>query len=340
MTEPLSPNTKAILLLTAPLLASRGKRSSDLLTASEYRKLARHLRARGNQPADLMASAADRLLDDCGRIVERARLERLLGRGFLLGQALEHWQARAIWVVSRADEAYPKRLKERLEDASPPLLYGCGHSEILDHGGLAVVGSRHVHEALIELTEAVGRLAAAAGQTVVSGGARGIDQAAMRGALEAGGRVAGVLADGLERAVMRREHRNLLLEGRLVLTSPYDPSASFNVGHAMQRNKLIYALADAGLVVSAEEGRGGTWAGRAAGEAPAGARLRRRAKKGLDALRRKGALPWPSPVDAPGLRAALAPPTKANTDRSVGASLHDPVQVQLFRASGSGEEER
>jgi predicted Rossmann fold nucleotide-binding protein DprA/Smf involved in DNA uptake len=332
-------------LLTAPLLAGQGKRSNDLLTASEYRKLARHLRARGNQPADLMASAAERLLDDCGRIVERARLERLLGRGFLLGQALEHWRARAIWVVSRADETYPKRLKERLKDASPPLLYGCGDSEILDHGGLAVVGSRHVHEALIELTEAVGRLAAAAGKTIVSGGARGIDQAAMRGALEAGGRVAGVLADGLERAVMRREHRNLLLEGRLVLISPYDPSASFNVGHAMQRNKLIYALADAGLVVSAEEGRGGTWAGAVEQLeklrfVPVYVRATGEDSKGLDALRRKGAQPWPSPVDAAGMKAALAAPTKANTDRSAGASLHHPVQVQLFRASGSGEEGR
>ena len=39
------------------------------------------------------------------------------------------------------------------------------------------------------------------------------------------------------------------------------PRAGFNVGHAMQRNKLIYALADAALVVSADFNKGGTWAG-------------------------------------------------------------------------------
>lgn len=64
----------------------------------------------------------------------------------------------------------------------------------------------------------------------------------MRGALEACGKVSGVLADSLEKTTMNREHRNLLLDGQLVLISPYDPSAGFNVGNAMQRNKLIYAL--------------------------------------------------------------------------------------------------
>ena len=57
----------------------------------------------------------------------------------------------------------------------------------------------------------------------------------MRGALEAGGNVCGVLADGLEKSVMNRENRNVLLDGRLVLISPYDPNAGFNVGNAMQR---------------------------------------------------------------------------------------------------------
>ena len=60
---------------------------------------------------------------------------------------------------------------------------------------------------------------------------------------------------------MNREHRNLLLDGQLVLISPYDPSAGFNVGNAMQRNKLIYALADTSLVVSSDLNKGGTWAG-------------------------------------------------------------------------------
>ncbi len=47
----------------------------------------------------------------------------------------------------------------------------------------------------------------------------------------------------------------------MLLISPYHPEAGFNVGNAMGRNKLIYALADYGLVVSAEHKKGGTWEG-------------------------------------------------------------------------------
>ena len=59
----------------------------------------------------------------------------------------------------------------------------------------------------------------------------------------AGGDVAGVMADSLEKAALARDNREPLMEGRLVLMSPYDPAAGFNVGHAMQRNKLIYCSA-------------------------------------------------------------------------------------------------
>jgi len=58
---------------------------------------------------------------------------------------------------------------------------------LLDIGGLAVVGSRHVDEELISYTENVGRLAAEAGRTLISGGAKGIDSAAMNGVLQPGG---------------------------------------------------------------------------------------------------------------------------------------------------------
>jgi predicted Rossmann fold nucleotide-binding protein DprA/Smf involved in DNA uptake len=149
----------------------------------------------------------------------------------------------------------------------------------------------------------VGRLAVQSRKTIVSGGAKGIDQAAMRGALEAGGKVSGVLADSLEKTTMNREHRNLLLDGQLVLISPYDPSAGFNVGNAMQRNKLIYALADASLIVSSDLNKGGTWAGAIEQLdklkfVPVYVRSTGGSSPGLDALRSKGALPWPNPQDA------------------------------------------
>jgi len=307
--------------------------SAELLTPGEYRRLARHLIELKRQPADLLAAAdSAALLEACRPAIDPQRLRRLLERGFLLGQAVERWQTRAIWVVSRADADYPRRLKARLREDAPPVIYGCGERGLLSTGGLAVVGSRQVDDALIAYAGDVGRLAAACGRTVVSGGARGIDQAAMRGALDAGGRVVGVLSDSLEKGAMSREQRGLLMDGRLCLISAVDPCAAFNVGDAMQRNKLIYALADAALVVNADLGKGGTWTGaveqldkyrcvsvyvRSTGKACAG----------LEGLRQKGAMPWPASPDRPTFEACLAEPVP-----SVGAATAS--ELPLFSVAG------
>lgn len=328
MNVSLSTNTQAILLLTAPLLAGRSEPSAELLTPGEYKRLAQFLRENQRQPADLLTPDTRELFGDRQLPIASERLERLLARGFLLSQAVEHWQARALWVVSRADAEYPRRWKTRLKEDAPPILYGCGGVRILETGGLAVVGSRHVDEGLITYTEEVGRLAAQASCTVVSGGARGIDQAAMRGALENGGKVIGVLADSLERAALNRENRNLLLDGRLVLVSSFDPVAGFNVGHAMQRNKLIYALADAALVVNAEHEKGGTWAGAVEQLerlwlVPVYVRSNGQTGKGLEALRQKGALPWPGPKTPEALAEVLT---------SEVSSRNTPSQNELFSA--------
>ena len=300
MNTSVSPNTQAILLLTAPLIAGRGKYSSELLTHGEYNRLARIIYDNQQEPSDLLGPEANELIKRFQGIIDGGRLTRLLGRGFLLSQAIERWQARAIWVVSRADPDYSRRLKEQLKEAAPAVLYGCGDIAILDTGGLAIIGSRHVDDTLVEYTESIGHLAALAHRPVVSGGARGIDQAAMRGALQAEGRSVGVLADSLERLALARDHREYLMDERLVLISPYDPAAGFDVGHAMQRNKIIYALADAALVVSSDYEKGGTWAGAVEQLeklhfVPVYVRSNGDIEKGLKALQGKGALPWPNP---------------------------------------------
>ena len=311
MSETLSLNTKAILLLTAPLIAGKNKENVKPFTAGEYERLARRLKENQAEPADLLKPAADTLRDACGAAVDKARLAALLGRGFLLSQAVERWQTRAIWVVSRADDAYPRMLKERLKKHAPVLLYGCGRQEIVNTpGALAIVGSRKANESLLEYARGAAVLAAGARRNVVSGGARGVDLAAMKGALETGGKVVGVLAGDLESTSMNRDHRNRIREGRLALISPYDPRARFHPGHAMQRNKVIYGLADAALVVNADPNKGGTWNGsieqlEKLRATPVYVRSTGEASEGLIALEKKGALRWPNPQDAAGLAAAF-----------------------------------
>jgi predicted Rossmann fold nucleotide-binding protein DprA/Smf involved in DNA uptake len=122
----------------------------------------------------------------------------------------------------------------------------------------------------------------------------------MDGALSSDGTAVGIMADRLSQAVVARDSREWIRENRLALISPFDPSAGFNVGNAMARNKLIYAFADAALVMNSDFQKGGTWAGaieqikhyracpvfvRTTGEVPNGN------LKLVDA----GAQPWPEP---------------------------------------------
>ena len=300
MNPDLTDNTKAILLLTAPLFAGKDRSADSQLTLSEYSKLERCLRNCSRELSELLGPGKDQVLRECQSGLHLERIGRLLERGLLLSQTIENWRSRSIWVMSRADAEYPKRFIERLGKDAPPVIYGCGDASLLDCGGLAVVGSRDISQELLKYTEQIGRMAAQAECHIVSGAARGVDQAAMHGALKAGGAVSGVLSGDLEREAVNRNHREMLMDGQLVLLTPYDPKARFSVGNAMQRNKLIYALADAALVIESSKGSGGTWTGAVEQLdklhlVPVYTRAEGEIGPGLRALRQKGAHEWPNP---------------------------------------------
>ncbi|WP_218933542.1 DNA-processing protein DprA [Rubripirellula lacrimiformis] len=193
--------------------------------------------------------------------VDKQRFEKLLGRGVQLGFAVEEWNRNGIWIVCRSDDDYPTRYRERLKKLAPPILYGVGDKSLMAGGGVAIVGSRNVDAAGEEFAREVAAWCATGNNPVISGGARGVDKTAMEGALRAGGTVVGVLADSLLKTSVSRNARDAIAENQLLLISHCHPKARFTVGTAMGRNKLIYAMADAGLVVSSEYKKGGTWAG-------------------------------------------------------------------------------
>ena len=257
--NPPSPATQATLLLCSPLRAGRNK-DVQPLSIGEFNELEKQLQRVGAGMEQLLEADAAALLKKISPAVDGAKIETLLGRGFMLSLAVETWQSAGVWVTSRKETDYPERL-HRLKQNAPPLLYGCGEKKLLSRGGLAIVGSRDVDAAGEEFTKRAAASAAHEEIQVVSGGARGVDQLAMLAALEAGGTVVGVLADSLLRSATSGQARESIQDGRLTLVSPFDPEAGFNVGNAMQRNKQIYALGDFGLVVSSSFNEGGTWSG-------------------------------------------------------------------------------
>ncbi|MCH9758244.1 MAG: DNA-processing protein DprA [Proteobacteria bacterium] len=253
----LTEDTKAILLLCGVFGA---RESEKPLSQSEYSALVRRLKELAMRPSDLLQG--ERIFKaSIDTKIDEKRLQHLLARGVQLGFAVEQWQRNGIWIISRSDADYPARYKKYLGEKSPPLLFGVGNRNLLKGGGLSIVGSRMVDEAGADFARNIAEICAKNNMPVVSGGAKGVDQIAMTAALAAGGASVGIIADNLLAKSVEREARGAIAEGRLLLISPYHPHAHFTAGGAMNRNKLIYALSDYALVVSAEYKKGGTWTG-------------------------------------------------------------------------------
>lgn len=317
----ISESSQAVLLLTAPLITGNSESDeTSPLSLSQYNKLERRLAEMGLTPTNLLGPERQQLLEELASLQTPERLNSLLARGFQMTQALERWGARGIWVLCRTDEHYPKRLLSKLKDHAPPLIYGCGEKTLLENGGLAVVGSRRADEESLALTASMGHLAAESEVTIISGGAKGVDRTAMQGALKQGGAAIGVLADQLIRMAIAPDCREAIMDGALTFISLVDPSAQFNVGNAMQRNKIIYALADAALVVSSDLEKGGTWNGALEQLnrfhcCPIYVRVGPAAPAGNTELLNRGALRWPEPKSSVAFKSIMAAPTTDQSQR-------------------------
>lgn len=249
-----SESSLATLLLTTRLF----ERKARPLSPREYWSLVRGV----GEPAELFGRDRRSIVEPLGGRGDLGeRVSALLDEATRIALDLERLELAGFAAVTPYDPAYPRRLRDRLQDDAPPVLFAVGPLELLSADGLAIVGSRAASEEAREVAARAARIAVRAGKAVISGGAKGVDQTSMAAAFQAGGQVLGILAGGLEARVRDRETRHVIAEGRVCLASPYAPSAGFTVGGAMARNKLIYALAERTLVVAADLERGGTWAG-------------------------------------------------------------------------------
>ena len=180
--------------------------------------------------ADKSLSRADRILADCAR-----------GDIFLL---------------TMQDALYPDRLRNIYDP--PVLLYGKGSLPLFDEeAAIAVVGTRSCTPYGLRCAHRMGYELARQGAVVVSGMAKGIDGAAMRGALQAGGFTAAVLGGGADvvyPAANRRLYEDIAATG--VILSEYPPGTEPRGDHFPVRNRLLSALSLATVVVEAPEKSG------------------------------------------------------------------------------------
>lgn len=172
-----------------------------------------------------------------------------------LAQELALMERFQVNLLMLGSPAYPPPLAT-IPDA-PHLLYLRGTWEARDTKAVALVGSRACTSYGMRMAERLARDLAHAGYTVVSGLARGIDAAAHRAALKAGGRTLAVLAGGLAR-IYPPEHQNLALEVQAAGGLISEASMAMEPLAALfpNRNRLISGLSQAVVVVEAAEKSG------------------------------------------------------------------------------------
>jgi len=255
----ITERSKAIILLTGYLPSSDKK--AKPLSISEWNKFAIWLHQRDLVPEDLLGFEQNKIIKDWNdNKILKERLEKLLNRGATMAICLDKWQRAGVWVINRSDSDYPRKFKKALNQKSPPIFYGIGNKKLLSTEAIGVVGSRNITEEELKYSYDLGVKIAGEGLSVVSGGAKGIDEYSMVGALQSEGTSIGILADRLLQRSTSKVYRKHIMNNNLVFISPYHPEARFNVGNAMSRNKFIYLKSNATYVVHSGI-KGGTWTG-------------------------------------------------------------------------------
>ena len=229
---------------------------------SEWTKLAQILFQSKKQPKDIYNLSETQLSDILrSSSFEIDRIKRLIDRSASLTFEIEKLNNMGIYIVTRADEKYPKLLKDKIGNLRPPLFYYAGDIELLNDDFIGIVGSRDVSDEDMEFTKKSVSNAIKQQFSIVSGGAKGVDTVSTEYAIEKGAAVVEFLSDSMSRKLKASKSIHAIRDGRLLILSATKPDAGFNVGFAMQRNKYIYAQAMGTVVVKSDYNKGGTWAG-------------------------------------------------------------------------------
>lgn len=227
------------------------------------------------------------------------------------------------------DDAYPRMLAKICDP--PPVLYCRGDLLPRDEIAIGIVGSRHCTLYGRQQAERLAAALARAGVTIISGLARGIDAAAHRGALAAGGRTVAVCATGLAN-IYPPEHtelaREIVASGAVVSEAPLDRGPS--AGIFPQRNRIISGLSLGVIIVEATRKSGALHTARHAMEQgrevfAVPGRIDSLASEGCHDLLRDGATLVRHPDDVLEDLGPLITPVSPDSDQTV----HSPRELTL-----------
>ncbi len=185
------------------------------------------------------------------------------------------------------EPCYPSRLRIKLGDYAPPILFYHGKLSLTEERAIAVCGPRLTTDFDISLSHRLGELCAKGNIVGVSGGARGVDSEFQSTCLHHGGSMVIFLPCGISNKYRTGQYPEAMNAGQVVYISHIAPYSPFETPAALERNHFIYSCCDFSLVTGARFRTGGSWAGAS------------------DNLRRRASPLFVGKVDLPGNRALI-----------------------------------
>lgn len=163
-----------------------------------------------------------------------------------------------VYATVRGDDSFPQSLIHN-DKCSAPVLFCYGNPELLSRDGIGMCGSRAVTDLGLRAATDCGEEVSSRGLSVISGYAKGVDTATHLAALRSGGSTVIVLAEGFDHFKVKKTFAEEFDLNRVLVVSQFSPSQPWLAHAAMARNRVIYGMGHALVVVEAGE-RGGTLA--------------------------------------------------------------------------------
>ena len=259
----LSDDSNVALLLTSHLGAAVDETSDDTLGPTQWH--------------DFRDKVSETPLKSIGELVQlehsewpeelftekinRDWVDQRLSNAASLALELEDLNQTGIWVATEFEDSFPTKLTNTLGRHAPPFLYIAGDAENFQPKAVGFVGSRDADVTDLTYTRDLVDLAIEDGFSIVSGGAKGVDTASEEQGLAQGGPVIEFPAEGIQNCLSDDGIREAVLDGTLTVASMYRPDASWSIGGAMGRNKLIHGFGEYTFAIRSGDESGGTWEG-------------------------------------------------------------------------------
>ena len=257
----INDNDLATIVLCTDLGIKNRKLLKPLSTL-EWSDFVRELISNKMQPKDIFNDNVQDILITLK--INNSFIERvvnLLKRSANVSLELNEYFNKGIYVITRSNPRFPRHIKEKLKDRTPPVLFYAGNLELCNDDCIAFVGSRKITPKIESTTKSLASVVVDSGYTIVSGGAKGIDFISENSCLENGGKAISIVSDSLETRIIRKDIRNYISASKLLLISLASPNSRFSVINAMNRNKCIYSLSEYSFVIHSTLKKGGTWNG-------------------------------------------------------------------------------